>query len=198
MKRLSHGFVTLLVWVLVAIPLPSRAATNVVRGGIGGIDNGTLLGGDGTGAAKVTINVTGLALVKQARDLTGRVLADSSTVTAGDEIYFVLYVENPTDYAAQELQITDALDESAFTYYSSSLESASIPAGSSDAAIWAAAWTPVTDAVNDPDDIASIADTGGPSGPDRITIGAVPGQTNRAAELPGRTLRAVRFRVRVN
>jgi len=47
-----------------------RAATNSVQAGIGGVNNDTLIGGDGTGAAQITINSAGLALVKQARDLT--------------------------------------------------------------------------------------------------------------------------------
>jgi len=165
-------------------------------GGIGGLANGTLSGGDGTGTAQVTLNVVDLALVKQARDLTGRVLPNDSDVAAGQEIWFVLFVDNATSSPADSIRITDALTESEFTYVPNSLETVSVTSGSSDAAMWAANWTPVTDATGG-SDAASIVDTGGPPGPDRITIGDVPTQANRLTRVPGNTRVAVRFRARV-
>jgi hypothetical protein len=178
-------------------PPCARAATNAVRGGIGGIANGTLAGGDGSGTALVVLNVVDLALVKQARDPAGLVLPSGGSVVAGSELWFVLYVDNPTLLPADSLQLSDALDETAFTYVPGSLAWTTLAAGSSDAATWASAWTPLSDDVGAPDDIASILDTGGPSGRDRLTVGAVKGQANRVVSIPAQTRFAVRFRARV-
>jgi uncharacterized repeat protein (TIGR01451 family) len=119
-------------------------------------------------------------------------------VSPGQEIYFVVYVDNPTPATAGDLRVTDALDETQFSYIPGSLEQTLVPSGSGDAAIWAALWTPLTDALGAPDDVASVVDTGGPPGTDQVTVGAVPGQANQAADVPATSLRAVRFRVRVN
>ena len=197
--RLKLGRLLVLLGSLLLIGPPgARAATNAATGGIGGINNGTLAGGDGTGSAQVTFGVTDLALVKQARDLLGVVLPAGSNVAAGQEIYFVLFVDNITPYPAGDLQVTDLLDESQFTYVPGTLAATVAHTGSNDAAIWAAPWIPLSDDVGAPDDIASITDTGGPAGRDRITIGAVAAQSNQMLQIPGQSLRAIRFRVRVN
>lgn len=188
----------ILLWLTGIGPLQAYAATNSVLGGVGGINNGTLLGGDGTGTAQITINAVDLALVKQSRDLAGTVLPDGSTVTPGQTIYFVLYVDNITSYQTGDLRITDLLNETEFTYIPDSLETTLVPTGSSDAAIWGAAWNVLSDAAGGPDDIASITDSGGPAGKDKITIGAVPGQVNQQLYIPASSLRAVRFKVTVN
>ena len=196
LKYLRTGAIVLLLmtaWVPSAFP-----ATNAATGGVGGINNGTLLGGDGTGTAQITLNVSGLALVKQARDLTGTVLPDNSNVVSNQELYFVLFVDNPSPIAAGDLQITDQLNELEFTYVPGSVEMTVVPTGSSDAAIWAGSWTSVSDTLGGPDDGASILDTGGPADRDRLTVGSVPGQANQALDVPGSSIRAVRFRVRVN
>ncbi len=177
---------------------PAGAVSNTVLGGIGGLNNGTLQGGDGTGAATVTFEVTGLALVKQVRDAAGAVLPDGADVAAGQVVTFVLLVDNPLLYAAEDLQITDLLDQAQFTYVPGSMAEASAPSGSSAAELWAAPWQPLSDVLGVPDDTASMLDTGGPAGPDRLTVGAVPGQINRTVQIPARTIRAVRFQARVN
>jgi uncharacterized repeat protein (TIGR01451 family) len=146
----------------------------------------------------VTVNSVQLALVKQARDLAGAVLPTGAVVAPGQTIYFVLFVDNTTAYSADNMQITDQLDETAFTYAPDSIETAVVPSGSNNAAIWAGAWSALTDAVGGPDDIASITNTGGPAGLDRLTAGAVAGQANQALNVAGNTLRALRFRVTVN
>ena len=198
LARLRLRLLVLLGWALLSGPLPALAATNAAIGGIGGTNNGTLLGGDGTGPAVVTFNVTDLALVKQARDLRGIVLPDGGNVAAGQDLYFVLYVDNPTPYPVEDLQLTDPLNEAQFTYVPNSLAVATVPAGSSDAALWSATWTPLTDDTGAPDDVASLVDTGGPGGRDRLTIGAVPGQANQPGVIPPLSRIAVRFRARVN
>jgi uncharacterized repeat protein (TIGR01451 family) len=149
-------------------------------------------------SATVTVNGVQLALVKQARDLAGTVLASGANVTPGQTIYFVLYVDNTTAYPASDIQITDQLDESAFTYLTNSMETTVVPSGSNDAAIWAGAWSSLSDLRGAPDDLASITDSGGPAGLDRLTVGAVAAQANQTLNVSGNTLRAVRFRVTVN
>ncbi len=194
----SLYLIALLIGVFATGPPSVRAATNSVTAGIGGINNGTLNGGDGTGTGQFTLNTVNLALVKQARDLAGTVLPDGSNVTSGQEIFFVLYVDNLTNYSAGNLQISDLLNETQFTYTLNSIETTVVPTGSTDAAIWAGTWTALSDALGGPDDIASITDTGGPVNPDRLTIGAVGGQVNQGADIPGNSLRAIRFKVTVN
>jgi len=196
LKYLRFGAIILL---LITVWVPSVfSATNAVTGGIGGINNGTLIGGDGTGPAQITLNVSGLALVKQARDLTGIVLPDNSNVISGQEIYFVLLVDNTSPFAAGDLQITDQLNESEFTYIPDTIEMTVVPTGSDDAAIWGGVWNALSDTLGGPDDSTSILDTGGPADSDRLTVGSVPGQANQALNVPGSSIRAVRFRVRVN
>jgi uncharacterized repeat protein (TIGR01451 family) len=174
------------------------AATNSATGGIGGINNGTFIGGDGTGTARIEINSVQLALVKEARDLTGTVLADNADVNPGQEIYFVLYIDNITDVAAYHLTIQDAIDETQFTYVADSLETTSVASGANAATRWAGLWTPLTDALGGPDDEASFLDTGGPPDPDLLTVGDVPGQANLFLQIPAQTQWAIRFRVRVD
>jgi len=174
------------------------AATNSATGGFGGINNGTLVGGDGTGRARIEINSVQLALVKEARDLTGAVLAVNADVNPGQEIYFVLYVDNITDFAAYRLTIQDAIDETQFTYVADSLETTSVVSGADAATRWAGLWTPLTDALGGPDDEASILDTGGPADPDLLTVGDLPGQANLFLQIPAQTQWAIRFRVRVD
>ena len=188
----------MLAWVLSVLGPAPLAADNAALGGIGGIDNGTLVDGGGTGRARVSLFSVDLALVKQARDLAGSVLPDGADVFPGQEIWFVLYVDNPTVAPALDLGISDLLDEAAFAYVPGTLEHTVVASGSDDAAIWAGAWTPLTDAPGLPDDEASALDTGAPAGVDRITFGAVAGQANQPVDLPASSLRAVRFRVRVN
>jgi hypothetical protein len=174
------------------------AATNSATGGMGGLNNGTFIGGDGTGRAQIEINSVQLALVKEARDLAGTVLAANADVNPGQEIYFVLYIDNITDFAAYRLTIQDAIDETQFTVVADSLETTSVVSGADAATRWAGLWTPLTDSLGGPDDEASILDTGGPTGPDLLTVGDVPGQANLFLQIPAQTQWAIRFRVRVN
>jgi uncharacterized repeat protein (TIGR01451 family) len=177
--------------LLLGCPLAAFSATNTA------IDPG---GGSVTlvPSGPVTVNSVQLALVKQARDLTGAVLASGANVSPGQTIYFVLFVDNTTAYPANDIQIIDQLDESAFTYQVNSIETTVVPTGSNNAAIWAGAWSSLSDVRGAPDDLASITDSGGPAGLDRLTVGAVAVQANQTLNVSGNTLRAVRFRVTVN
>lgn len=191
------GLCTVLVSALFA-SASIYAATNSATGGFGGINNGTLVGGDGTGTARIEINSVQLALVKEARDLAGTVLAANADVNPGQEIYFVLYVDNITDFAAYRLSIQDAIDETQFTVIADSLETTSVVSGADAATRWTGVWTPLTDTLGGPDDEASIRDTGGPADADLLTVGDVPGQANLFLQIPARTQWAIRFRVRVD
>jgi hypothetical protein len=191
-------FLALLATLLACGPDELRAATSSVQAGIGGVNNDTLIGGDGTGTAQITINSVGLSLVKQARDLTGTVLPNGGDVTPGRVIYFVLYVDNPTSFPAGYIRLTDLLNEAEFTYITGSIETAIVASGSTNAAIWSGSWTAVSDDLGAPDDIAAITDSGGPPGRDRLTIGVVAGQANKVLNIPASSLQAIRFRVRVN
>jgi len=192
-KAFARGLAlgAMIVVLLIGCPLAAFSATNTV------IDPG---GGSISlvPSGPVTVNSVQLALVKQARDLSGAVLATGANVTPGQTIYFVLYVDNTTAYPANDIQIIDQLDESAFTYLINSMETAVVPAGSNDAAIWAGAWSSLSDIRGAPDDLASITDSGGPAGLDRLTVGAVAVQANQTLNVSGNTLRAIRFRVTVN
>lgn len=188
----------LLGWTMALVPLSASAATNRALGGIAGIDNGTFIGGDGSGEAQITLEKTDLSLVKQSRDSTGNVLADGANVTPGQQIWFVLYIDNVTDFPAAGIRISDVLDESAFTYIPDSLQSTTVASGADDATLWASPWVSLTDAVGAPDDIASITDTGGPPDKETLTVGEVSGQQNDPVNIPANTISAVRFRVTVD
>jgi uncharacterized repeat protein (TIGR01451 family) len=180
-----------IVGLLLGYPLAALSATNtVIDPGGGGVSL--------VASGPVTVNSVQLALVKQARDLAGAVLPTGSDVTPGQTIYFVLYVDNTTASPANDIQITDQLDESAFTYLTNSIETTVVPTGSNNAAIWAGAWSSLSDVRGAPDDLASITDSGGPVGLDRLTVGAVAVQANQTLNVSGNTLRAIRFRVTVN
>ena len=196
-RRKAMVWLTLLCWFLSG-PAGVHAATNSATGGINGINNGTLINGDGSGTAQIELNSVQLALVKEARDLAGTVLAPGANVSPGQDIYFVLYVDNITDFLAYRLTIEDAIDETQFTYIANSLETTTVASGANAAARWAGIWTPLTDAVGGPDDEASVLDTGGPAGLDHVAVGEVTGQVNLPLQIPAQTQWAIRFRVTVN
>ncbi len=193
---LAAVLAAILLWS--AMPAPAAEIVNAATGSIDGTNGGTLENGDGTGQARIRLQSVQLGLTKLARDLTGAVLAEGAAVSPGQEIWFVLQVDNTTPFPALDVRITDLLDDSAFTYVSGTLARTTTPTGASESAIWASAWTPMSDAIGAPDDHGSAVDTGGPPGPDRITSGAAPPQPNVPLDVPGSSLTAIRFRVRVN
>ena len=196
-RRKAIAWLVMLCWFICG-PAGVHAATNSALGGIDGIDNGTLIGGDGTGTAQIELISAQLALVKEARDLAGNVLAAGANVVQNQEIYFVLYVDNITDFTAYGITIEDLIDEAQFTYLPNSLETTTVVSGSNAAVRWAGIWTPLSDALGAPDDEASVLDSGGPAGPDRLTVGEVTGQVNLPLQIPAQMQWAIRFRVTVN
>lgn len=199
-SRRRKAFCAILVLVTLFLPSALSAApvTNTAVGGVRGLNNGTLIGGDGTGRAQFTLNVVDLVLVKQARNLRGGVLEPGAPVDAGSELFFLLYVANPSEVASSEIQITDLLDVGGFDYVPNSLEMTTVPGGATDGEIWMGPWTPLSDEVGQPDDAASITDLDSSSPMKRITIGSTDEQTNQSVTLPKSSLVAIRFRVRVN
>ncbi len=179
-------FTVLFIWSVTAFSA-TNVAVNQAGGGVSLVPSGP-----------VTVNSVQLALNKQARDLAGVVLPGGSNVSSGQNIYFVLYIDNTTGTPANDIRISDFLNETEFTYIPNSIETTLVPSGSNDAAIWASVWTPLTDVVGAPDDSASITDSGGPAGLDQITVGAETGQVNQVLNIPGNVLQAIRFRVTVN
>ena len=185
-----------LTFLLGVGPPDVSVATNRVLGGIGGINNGTILGGDGTGAAEITITAVPLPLVKQARDLAGNVLADNANVASGSIIYFVIHVDNSTDVEAFDVRIRDQLDENFFLYQSGTLATTEVPSGSSDAAIWAGPWTSLLDP-QDADVCSALDNSAVDPAPDLITCGSDATQPNPRMPIPAGTLKAIRFQVEV-
>lgn len=174
--------------LILALPRPAMPATNEAVDAGGG---SVVLSPSGP----LVVNAVTLGLVKQARDVAGVVLPGGASVLPSQSLYFVLMVDNTTPVSATDLRVTDQLDETQFRYVAGSLETATAPSGASDAAVWAAAWSGLTDSVGGPDDIGSVTDTGGAAGGDRVTIGTASAQTNQTVDVAPNTLRAVRFRV---
>lgn len=187
----------LLAWIM-ATCAPAMGATNVATGTIGDGTHTVLQGGDGTGTAAITLQSTRLALRKQARTSDGTVLAPGADVSPGQEIWFVLWVDNATLFDAHGLTIVDQLNESEFQYIPGTIERATAPSGADDATLWSASWAPLTDGPGSSEDEASFVDTSAPPGADRFTAGAVSGQANRELSVAPQTVYAVRFRVTVN
>ena len=197
MKKKNHinvfvksAFLAIILLVLLLPKAGFAATASAGDAGGGGI---TL---QSTGNVTVTSAVP--QLVKQARNVSGAVISNGSDVSSGQVIYFVVYVDNSTLALASDFRITDQLNEAEFTYIPDSLELATVATGSNDAAIWAGTWTPLTDSLGAPDDVASVTDSGGPVGLDQITLGAVPAQSNQILDVPASSLKAIRFRVSVN
>jgi len=180
-----------LLILLLSWPFAAIAATNTANDAGGGSVSLTSSG-------PVTVNSVKLALVKQARDLSGTVLPNGTNVPAGQTIYFVLYIDNSTTVQASNLTIQDLINLTQFSYVAGSLQTTTVASGSSNAAIWAGTWTALTDAVGGPDDIASrLANTDATH--DRITVGNTtglsPAQANQPLNIAAGQLTAVRFRV---
>jgi len=200
MRRRTRVFAlipAILAWGM-ATCAPAMGATNVATGTIGDGTGVVLQGGDGTGTATFTLESTRLALRKQARLIDGTVLADGADVLPGQEIWFVLWVDNTTDFPASNLTIVDQLNEAQFQYVPDSIETATVASGADDAALWSGVWAPLSDASGAGEDEASIADSAAPAGADRLTAGSVSGQPNAAITVAPQSVIAIRFRVTVN
>ena len=135
-------YIPLLGLSLLALSGVSQAATNQATypgGGVTLTDSGT-----------ITVNASALAIVKEARLLDGTNLGASSTLPAGTEIYFVLYVDNDTSVALTDVRMIDAI--AGFTVTAASFEilntiaSPGIQMTAGNTAAWAgtATWNALT------------------------------------------------------
>lgn len=204
MKRnYPHALAGLCCLLLSSVPFAAWAdgvAINSVRGGIRGINNGTLKNGDGTHEARVTIRIKQLKLVKQARTLTGKVLSEDEAVARGQRIYFVFVIENDLESPIEDIRLLDEFMEKDFIYVPNTLEELRTPSndnnvtGPSDALWNSGTWVSLSD--NSDDDIAMVNLSS--SGGDNLVslqIGRDP--NNKALDIPGKTTWALRFQVKV-
>jgi len=142
-----------------------------------------------------------LTIVKQAWELSGTGPYTTLSAPVGATIAYLIYVKNTTAGPVNDLRINDALNETAFQYVAGSLLRTSAASPPSDSATdlvifnATASGTVVTDGVDG--DVASAQDTGGATGVDRITIGAVSGQANAALALNGHSTFGIRFNVKI-
>lgn len=143
-------------------------------------------------------------IIKQMWEENGTApLTSPSSIAKGATFVFLIYVKNTSSSVMNDVRINDNLDETAFQYIDGSLfrtSAATPPADTAtDKQIFdstaSGTGTNLTEAVDG--DVGSSADTGGGADKDRITVGAVTGQTNAALNIPANTAFAIRFKVKV-
>ena len=195
----------MMIVILVAVfagVTPTWAATNQATDpGGGGISL--------TGSGPVTVNSSALQLVKQVWSTAGACLASSptdttcnggattTTVAAGTQLKFVIFVKNTTVFALSDVRFQDVLDTSGtgFTYVASSMKhDATLADTATSAQIYPAVdgGTSETDVVDiGAGHYASI--TGTPFG--NLTVGAVAGQVNATLSVAANKTFALEFQV---
>jgi len=168
----------LLLW-----PTIAHAADNQAVGNVAGVD------GDLDDSNVFTINATMLALVKAAFLNDGTALTSGATVPRGTLVKFLVYVDNTTGVATDNVNVSDTLD-AAFAYQAGTIKvDSSQNTGAAAAAIYAAvnAAAAVTDAV-------SGADVAGITG---AVVSAGAGAGNANLNVPASRVWAMLFTVRV-
>ncbi len=129
---------------LVLWPGNGRAADNQAIGSVGNVD------GDLDDSNVFTIDAALLSLVKAAFLADGTPLTSGATVPRGTLVKFLIYVDNTTTFAMNDLAVSDALD-AAFVYQAGTIKvDSSQNTGATAAAIYAAvdATAALTDAVS--------------------------------------------------
>jgi hypothetical protein len=113
----STQTIIIVIGFLLATCFSALAADNTAVDG--GSPNFTL-----TDSNTVSVTAAAISIVKEARDLSGNILGASTTVPAGSNIYFVLYVDNPTNAVLSDLRMIDAIVTGAggFTVNNTSFE----------------------------------------------------------------------------
>jgi hypothetical protein len=191
MKKISKAVQLALGALLIGLLFarPASAATNQATDPGGG---GVTL----TASGNVTVNSTGLQLVKQVWSTAGACLASSPTdpncnagatsvtVASSTALKFLIFVRNTTDISLSDVRIQDVIDITAtgFTYAAGSMKDETAQLDTATIAnIFTAAntGTALTDAVDG--DVASV--TGGST----MTIGAVTGQANATLNIAAHT-----------
>lgn len=173
---------------------------NKVTGGLEGVNNDTLDGGDGTGSALVKLKVIQLQLHKRSHSVTSEGKMDAkplpmeAKVVLGQLIYFTLYIDNLTDAELFDANMVDQLDEAAFVYVANSLElavtEAKTPAKEDDFKVRI-----TEDRDEDP---GFMSDTpGSPAGRNFLFIGQAQNQQNSRISIPAGKRLTIRFKVQV-
>lgn len=171
--------------VVAGMALSSYAATNVATDPGGGV---TILNSSNV----ITINSLELAIVKNARHLDGTLLADSAVVPAGTKIYFVIYIDNPTDTDVTDISIFDTvvLGPGGFAVVDNTFEilneaGPGIDMNAANDTAWAGTsswnslnWSPQTDTGSD-DYLDWNVTT-----PDTLTVGSAGAVANRQLDVP--------------
>lgn len=182
---------------------PAMAGTNVGRANFGADPDA----GDAdniTDSATITVTAAALSVVKLmfADDGTGTLIASGTSVPRGTVVKFMIYIDNPTGVAIQDVRIEDLLAEADFTYQANSLywNNMTTASGAAPAAIFTdadagGAGVQLTQAV-DLADVGSIDTTLSPN--DRFTVGAHTAQTNAQLDIPAGRIAAFIFRATVN
>jgi hypothetical protein len=114
-NRIAAILGILVIGFVSGVSNPALAATNQATGNIAGDPN------DLQDSNIFTINSSTLALVKAAFLPDSTLLADGSTVPAGTEVQFLIYVDNDTDLQIDDINIADDLGVD-FVYQSPSLK----------------------------------------------------------------------------
>lgn len=149
-----HFLLMIMAVMSIAIILcgPAMAADNVGTGDIGG--DGSSLNDSNT----FSLFSTTMSLNKMAFLANGTQLASGATLPRGTEVRFVIYIDNPTTFAINDVSVQDILDPT-FAYQSGSLKvDNTLSSGATQAVIYstvnAVAGT-VSDAIDA--DVASAA-----------------------------------------
>ena len=165
MKRYHHrsplALLALVAIVLVAAP-SAQAATNTASGDIAGV--GADLGSSNT----FTLSAQALALIKRAFLADGTPIANNATLPRGTVVKFMIYINNNTTFAVNDVSVQDVLAAS-FAYQTGSIRVdntvANCAAVACTALEEAAIYTAVnasaarTDAVDSPDPVSYTAGT---------------------------------------
>lgn len=102
---------TLCTLALGLAPLASvHAADNAALGGIGGVNNSTLINGDGSGTALFSLVSRQLTLYKTAYLTDGTELTSGARLPSGTVVHFLIYVNNDTSVQIDNVQMTDTLN----------------------------------------------------------------------------------------
>lgn len=157
----GSGIVLLLSFILLAAqPAMLLAASNQGTGDVGGVD------GDLDDSNVVTLTTKTLALVKRAFLADGTPIADGSVLPKGTLVNFMIYINNNTDVAVNDVSVQDVLN-AAFTYQAGTMKvvnsvnecAGNECTGNEETAIYNAAEAAAagTDAIDG--DVVSITDT---------------------------------------
>lgn len=198
---LQRALPTALLLTLLSPPaIADGVAINRVKGGIRGIDNGTLKNGDGNNDAMVRIRVRQLQLIKQARTLNGQILTDKDAVARGQRIWFVFIIENDVESSLEDIRLLDEMLNSEFEYIDGSLQQVRVDNNATtynsgiDDAFWKAGWNNLSDG-KDSDIVSVLEISSNGVGGKAIHVG---GENNsELLSIPAKTTWVLRFQVKV-